>query len=51
VEPALVGLIRVRIAQDRTSEAAALIEHYRQHFPSGRRTHEVELLQQALGDR
>jgi hypothetical protein len=50
-EPALVGLIRVRIAQDRPREAAALVDRYHQRFSSGARTHEVGLLEQAIEER
>ncbi len=47
-ETALVGMIRVRMAQRRFAEARALVEEYGSNFPDGRRKKEVEHLEEAL---
>jgi ferric-dicitrate binding protein FerR (iron transport regulator)/predicted negative regulator of RcsB-dependent stress response len=47
-ELAMVGLIRVRLAQGHPEDAAALIALYQKRFPAGERAHEIELLQGAL---
>lgn len=47
-ETALVGLIRVRIAQGNLSDARRLVVTYVQKFPEGRRKSEVNRLKAAL---
>jgi len=47
-ETALVGLLRVRVAQGRRKDAGALLEAYDRRFPGGRRRAEVQHLRTAL---
>jgi len=47
-EVALVGMIRVRMAQGQRDKAARLIARYQTRFPSGRRGAEVQRLNDAL---
>ena len=47
-ETALVGLLRVRLAQGRRAEARSLLGAYERRFPRGRRRAEVDHLRTAL---
>ena len=47
-EAAVVGLVRVYIAQGQAEEAMMLIAEYEERFPRGSRQREVQRLQEAL---